>query len=134
MASIQLDAASGYYRIRFRFAGKAYFRSLDTRSEEEANSLCGRAETVITAINQGFLVIPKGADPADFILAGGKHIEPPSVIPAPERLTLEGLLVDYTRALNPESKESSSLGTEAIHRGHLTRHLGRVFIDAIRFD
>jgi len=50
MASIQLDPASKFYRIRFRFAGKGYFRSPNTRNEAEAQSLCGRAASVINAI------------------------------------------------------------------------------------
>jgi integrase len=133
MASIQLHSPSGNYRIRFRFAGKDYFRSLDTQSEDEANSLCGRAESVIKAINQGFLTIPEDTDPGDFILAGGKCIQAPSVISPRDGITVEALLGDYAQTLNPDAKEGNSLGTEAIHRGHLGRHLGHLAVDKIDF-
>src|SRR4051794_21431383 len=95
MASIQIDPASRLYRIRFRFGGKGYFRSLNTKSEAEANALCGRAESVISAITQGFVNVPPETDPADFILAGGKSIQPISVIDPPTSITLEALLADY---------------------------------------
>ena len=88
MASIQLDAASGQYRIRFRFGGRGYFRSLHTACAAEANALCGRAESVINAIDQGFLILPAGIDPGDFILAGGKAIHPLPVIERSESTTL----------------------------------------------
>jgi integrase len=133
MASIQLHRPYGNYRIRFRFAGNDYFRSLDTQSEDEANLLCGRAESVIRAINQGFLVIPEGADPGDFILAGGKWIPGPGVIPPRHDIILEALLANYAQALNPDAKEGNSLGTEAIHRGHLARHLGSLVVKKVDF-
>ena len=52
MASVQLDTASKLYRIRFRFGGNAYFRTLGTKSETEANALRGRVESVINAVTQ----------------------------------------------------------------------------------
>jgi integrase len=134
MASVQLDPASGMFRIRFRFAGKAYFRSLGTTSEDEANSLCGRAELTINAIAQGFLAIPTGADPGDFILAGGKSIQPVTVIDRPKSITLDQLLTAYSDALNHDAKEANSIATEAIHRGHLTRHMGTLAVETIDFD
>lgn len=76
MASVQLDPASGLYRLCFRFGGKGYFRSLKTQNEGETHSLCGQAEAALNAISQGFLSVPPGTDPADFTLAGDKSIQP----------------------------------------------------------
>ena len=124
MASVQLDPASKTYRIRFRHGGKAYFRSLNTKSQAEAEALCGRAESVIHAIDQGFLAVPDGEDPAEFILAGGKSIQPPAVIDRPKSITLAALFETYERDLTPGSKESNSLVTERVHRRHLVGHFG----------
>jgi integrase len=124
MASTQFDPASGFYRLRFRFGGKAYFRSLNTRSEAEADSLRGRAESVINAINQGFLAVPAGTDPGDFILAGGKTIQPSTVIEPPKSITLAGLFAAYEEGLTPGSKEANTRDTERVHRKHLITHFG----------
>ncbi|MEO6812100.1 MAG: site-specific integrase [Isosphaeraceae bacterium] len=128
MASTQLDPASGLYRIRFRFGGKGYFRSLGTRNESDAEALRGRAESVITAIGQGFLTIPPGADPADFILAGGKSIQPIGVIDRPKSITLPSLFSAYKTELTEGSKEPNSIGTEEVHRRHLLAHFRKAEI------
>jgi hypothetical protein len=44
MASYELNAESGYYRVAFRFADRKYHRSLKTRDEKEANERCGVVE------------------------------------------------------------------------------------------
>jgi hypothetical protein len=127
MASVQLDPASKLYRIRFRFAGKGYFRSLGTRSEAEANALCGRAESVINAITQGFVAVPPGTDPGDFILAGGKSIQPSVVIDLPKCITLAALFETYERDLTPGSKEAYTRDTERTHRRNLLGYFGDKF-------
>jgi integrase len=128
MASVQLDRGSNLYRIRFRFGGKAYFRSLGTKSEAEADALRGRAESVIQAIGQGFLTVPPDTDPGDFILAGGKTIQPSIVIEPPKSITLAGLFETYERELTPGSKEVNTRETERTHRRNLIAHFGRLAV------
>jgi integrase len=131
MASVQLDPASGTYRIRFRFGGKAYFRSLNTKDEAEANALCGRAESIMLTIERGFLSVPPGTDPGDFILAGGQCIQPSVVIDPPKSITLAVLFETYERDLTPGSKESNTRETERTHRRNLVGHFGSLAADSL---
>lgn len=131
MASVQFDPVSKQYRVRFRFGGKAYFRTLNTTSEAEARALAGRAESVINALSQGFLTVPPGHDPADFILAGGKSTQAISVIDRPKSITLATLFETYERELTPGSKEANTRDTERTHRRHFVAHFGRLAADAL---
>jgi integrase len=124
MASVQFDPVSKLFRIRFRFSGKGYFRSLNTRIEAEAEALRGRAESVIHAIGHGFLIIPPGTDPGDFILAGGQSIQPSVVIDRPKSITLAALFETYERDLTPGSKKANTRETERTHRRHFVSHFG----------
>jgi integrase len=128
MASLQFDEKAQTYRVRFRFAGKGYFRSLKTADPREAEAACGVVESTINAVERGWLVIPGGADPGVFIVSGGKvtgkpePAPPADITPAPP--TLKTLFDAYAADLNPDAKEAGSLVTEAIHRGHLLRLFG----------
>jgi hypothetical protein len=81
MASLQFDEKAQTYRVRFRFAGKGYFRSLKTADPREAEAACGVVESTINAVERGWLVLPDGADPGVFIVSGGKVTGKPE--PAP---------------------------------------------------
>ena len=72
MASIEFDEASGRYRIRFRYAGKPYKRSLKTTDKRDAGAVVGRVEETIRLLERGRLNIPPDADPGVFILSDGK--------------------------------------------------------------
>lgn len=41
MASLRFDDDARTYRVRFRFAGKGYFRSLKTADARTAEAACG---------------------------------------------------------------------------------------------
>ena len=72
MASIEFDKASDRYRIRFRYGGKPFKRSLKTSEEREARSILGRVEETIRLMERGRLDLPPDADPGVFILSDGK--------------------------------------------------------------
>ena len=72
MASIEFDEASKRYRIRFRYGGKPYKRSLKTTEKREAEAVVGRVEETIRLLERGRIDIPLGADPGVFILSDGK--------------------------------------------------------------
>ena len=63
MASIEFDEVSGRYRIRFRYGGKPYKRSLKTTEKREAETVVGRVEETIRLLERGRIDIPSGADP-----------------------------------------------------------------------
>ena len=72
MANLELDEASGRYRIRFRHAGKAFKRSLKTGDRREAEAVLGRVEETIRLLERGRLDLPRNSDPGVFILSDGK--------------------------------------------------------------
>ena len=69
MASLELDPVSGRHRIRFRFAGRAYKRSLKTQDRREARAVVGRVDEMIRLLERGRLELPTGAEPGAFILS-----------------------------------------------------------------
>jgi len=64
LASLLKDEQSGRYRIRFRYAGQPYNRSIKTTDRKEAESIRGRVEETLRLIAHGRLEVPANADPA----------------------------------------------------------------------
>ena len=50
MASLEIDPASGRYRVRFRYAGQEYKRSLRTKSQPVAQASLGQVEEALRMI------------------------------------------------------------------------------------
>ncbi len=121
MASLLKDKLSGRYRIRFRYAGQPYNRSITTIDPKEAESVRGRVEETLRLLARGRLEMPADADPGTFILSDGKTIGKPS--PSLVR-TLGDLFRVYQGNLPTGAKEDSTLRGEKQHIKHLLRHLG----------
>jgi integrase len=120
MASIEFDEVSGRYRIRFRYGGKPYKRSLKTTEKREAENVVGRVEETIRLLERGRIDIPSGADPGVFILSDGKLNEK---LTAEQGCTLEGLFDLYLKSLPEGAKAQTTRKTEGTHLSHLSRHL-----------
>ncbi len=125
MAHVELDENSQRYRIRFRYGGTEYKRSLKTTSETEANSVLGRVEETIRLLERGRLEMPPDADAGTFIVSDGKLVSKPT---RPPILTLKDLLEGYHASLPEGAKAESTIGGEKIHQQHLLRHLGATTI------
>jgi integrase len=123
MAWHELDKASGYYRIGFRFGGKKYLRSktLKIRDIRQAESKCGVIEQTIRYLDDGVLTLPEGIDPGEFILSGGKLTARPVAVAPPKELTLKTMFDGYDTSIH--SKEESTRRTERTHVKHLLRIL-----------
>ncbi len=125
MASLYRHA-SGIWRIRFRFGGQQYYRSLDTDNEEEAVLIKGQVEETIALLSRGRISLPEGATAADaglFILSGGRVTgkgKRPKITP---NKTLKQASKDYFDSFPTGAKAESSLMTERIHCEHLLRIL-----------
>ena len=84
--------------------------------------------------------MPPDADPAVFIVSGGKVAERPNLVSdtfhdAEKSPSLKQVFDTYAATLTPGSKEPNSLGTEAVHRRHFVRVLGEeVVFDALGVD
>ena len=121
MSSLEQDTKSGRYRLRFRYGGTAYKRSLKTKDKRHAELVLARVEETIGLLERGRLELPPDADPGTFILTDGKLREKPK---APKVRTLGDLFRIYRERLPEGAKEPTTLKTEETYIGHLLRHLG----------
>jgi len=111
---------SGNWLIRFRFAGRQYYRSLETSEEKQARGVKAQVEETLGLLRRGRLTLPDGAGPDEagqFIISGGQVARRPVVAPAAK--TLKEVTDAYFADLPEGAKAASSLYTERIHVGHL---------------
>jgi integrase len=120
VTSIDLDEESRNFRIRFRFNGRSYKRTLKTSDRRSADARRGQVDGTLLLIESGRLEIPPGVDPAAFILSDGKRT---GAEKKRERLTIKQLFDRYQAELPPGAKEETTLAGEKIHFQHLLRHL-----------
>jgi len=120
MASLEFDELSGRYRIRFRYGGQPYKRSLKTGDVKEARGVLGRVEETIRLLERGRMEMPPGAEPGQFILSDGRLNGKSS---AERQLSLDALARLYLKSMPKDSKAQTTVRTEEIHVDHLLRHL-----------
>ena len=72
MASLHRDDRTGNWIVAFRWGGRQYRRSSKTDSRREARETESRVEETIRLLEQGRLEMPADADPAVWIISGGK--------------------------------------------------------------
>jgi hypothetical protein len=123
MASIHKTRAG--YAIHWRYAGEQFQQSAGDISQAKAEVIAGRVEETIQAIKQGWLKLPEGADYVTvkrFIFTRGESAAPDKIETPRPVLTVGGLFALYRESL--PSNEASTLYTERIHEGHLTRLMG----------
>lgn len=119
MASLERDPASGNYHVRLRYGGRAFRRSLRTNSPKLARAQAGRIAETLHLLQHGRLVIPAGADVAQFILSDGVRHSPAEV----RLVTLGELVSAFQGARVPGAKEANTVETEDLHLRHLLRLL-----------
>ena len=117
--------------VAFRWGGKQFTRSLDTKDPTVARAGVARVEETIMRLKKGWATLPADADPGIFIVSGGTLPAKPVVDPTTPHntsssapLTLSGLFDLYNAQLPAGKKESNTLLTGRIHRNHLIRILG----------
>ena len=125
----QLD--SGVYRVRFRFGGKQYFRSLETDNEKTAAGMLATIDETLGLVKTGRLPIPSDVeDVGAFIVSGGKVTAKPK---AKETHTLKDVVTAYFASIPAGAKASNSLTTERSHLHHFVKILKpTTLIDSIR--
>lgn len=122
MASLELDTASGRYRVRFRYSGQEFKRSLRTSHRSVATAGLGQVAETIRLLEMGMAELPPNVDPGVFIVSGARtrrEQRPQSPVQ-----TLAELFSVYEKELPQGAKEAKTLEGEAIHKRHLLRHLG----------
>ncbi|MEN1678299.1 MAG: hypothetical protein AAGJ46_01810 [Planctomycetota bacterium] len=121
MASLELDPSSGRYRVRFRYAGQAFKRSLRTKRQRVANAAFGQVEQTLRLLELGMVSVPAGVEPGRFIVSGArlrKALQPESPV-----RTVGDLFRVYEAELPAGAKEQRTLEGERLHFKHLGRHL-----------
>nr|WP_286178127.1 tyrosine-type recombinase/integrase [Rhodopirellula sp. JC639] len=120
VASIQQDPQSKNFRIRFRYGGRRYFRSLKTTELKVAQSILGRVEDTLRLLEQGRLEIPPKAEPGKFILSDGKINGDKQ---HKKDIALKELLETYQKRLPNGAKEPTTIKMETTHINNLLRLL-----------
>ena len=119
------QATSGVWRIRFRFSGRQYYRSIDTSDQKRALQVKHQVEETLDLLKRGRISLPEGANMDEagwFIVSGGRLSTNPSV--STTSRTLNAATDAYFESLPEGAKAGSSLYTERIHVAHLLRFLG----------
>ena len=127
MASLRQDPESGIFRIRFRFDGRSYNRSLKTDNPKTASSVLGRTEENLRLIKQGRLDVPPKVDPATFVLSDGKINGQKKCKP----ITLGKLFETYQKRLPDAAKERLTVGLETTHIKNFRRLVRDAFFPEI---
>ncbi len=120
MAYLELDSTSGFYRIRFRYQGRPYKRSIKTADETRAGGVLARVKETIRDLERGRLEMPADADPGMFIMSDGKQIKK---IVSERPNTLEDVLTTYQESIPLGAKAETTVNTEKFHIAHLLGHL-----------
>src|SRR5262245_16930110 len=115
MAHLERDEASGLWRIRFRFGGRPFKRSLKTADRPEAESVLKRVEATLADLALGRLQVPAKAEVGRFIISDGRMTAKPDL---PAVLTVEKLFTLYEELLPAGALEDTSLVTLGTHKRH----------------
>src|SRR3954471_14027752 len=97
MAGLKTDA-KGNRLVTFRFGGRQFTKSACTKEQRTAEAVRARVEDTIFRLRKGYLALPPGADPGEFIVTGGQLAAKPVLTPAepvPRALTLDSLFKLY---------------------------------------
>jgi len=121
MASLELDPASGRYRVRFRYQDQAYKRSLRTKQRRVAMATLGQVEETLRLLNLGMAEVPPKVEAGDFIVSGARSRR--EKLPHSPVRTLDDLFRIYQEELPSGAKEERTLEGERLHFKHLLRHL-----------
>lgn len=121
MAGLECDR-SGNFLVRFRWAGKPYKRSLDTRDAAVAEAGAGRVDETLMRLKRGWLTMPEHAEPGIFIISGGALTGKPVHTDQAPPVTIGQLLDAYRTKVT--GKDSGTMRTIRIHQNHVARILG----------
>ena len=77
MASREFNSKTGKARLFFRFGGKQFNKTIRLSNDNGARRACALIEETIQDLERGKLMMPPNADPAAFIMSGGKLTSKP---------------------------------------------------------
>ena len=79
-----MENRNGKFRIKFRFEGRQYSRSLKTSNEQKASLAKGQIERNLELVSLGLLEVPDVCDVFDFFLTGKAQEKPSAAARAKE--------------------------------------------------
>lgn len=126
MASI--ENRNGKYRIRFRYLGKPYARSIKTNREQKAELARGQIERNLELVSLGMLRVPPDCDVFDFLLTGTTLVKK-TALPSetaklkqptidPKDVSIGKVFELYFKDFLKESVEENSYATMQTHRAN----------------
>jgi hypothetical protein len=83
MASFDFNPRMGSARFFFRFGGRQFNKTLPAKNDREADRIRAQIEETIVDLVRGKLLMPHDADPASYILSGGKVASQPRLVSNP---------------------------------------------------
>ena len=124
----QLD--TGVWRVRFRFGGRQFYRSLETDNDKTAAGMLATVEETLGLLKTGRLTISSDVeDIGAWIVSGGKVTAKPK---AKEIHPLKDVVDDYFTSTPAGAKSPNSAATERTHLAHFVEILkGTTPIDSI---
>lgn len=107
---------TGVFRVRFRFGGQQFYRSLDTTDQTTAENILASVDETLGFLKTGRLAVPPDVeDIGAWIVSGGKATAKPK---AKEVHTLKQVIDAYFDSIPAGAKADSSLATEKTHLNH----------------
>jgi integrase len=106
------------YHVLFRYGGKQFSKTLKTGSKKEATDRLGEIRNTLRKLDNGDVTMPVEADPATWIMTGGKV---QSVAVVGSKITFGEVCQGYLDSWPDKAKAGSSIRTETIHIGHFKK-------------
>lgn len=127
MASLQQES-TGIYHVVFRFKGRRFKRSLETKTGSIAESRKQEIEETLDLLKRDRISVPSGIRDDEYILAGGQvsrivDKNDDGRVRHSRSLTIKGLFKEFFDALPDDSLEPNTLRTMRTHERHLLRVL-----------
>ncbi len=126
MAGLKTDGR-GNKLVTFWYAGRQFTKSAGTKDLQAAQAVQARVEETLFRLTMGYIALPEGADPGEFIVTGGQRTAKAVVAPEPEgpkALTLGELLRLYDETFPRGAKAKTTVAMEGFHKAHLLRLFG----------
>lgn len=121
MPSLHRDPVSPFYRVRFRYQGRQFNRSLHTKNGRAARATCDRIGEMLDLLGRGLISVPPNTDAVSYLLSDGRVGRRAT---EHRQLGLSEFFKTYQERLPAGHKEESTLKGEQRHVRHFQRHLG----------
>jgi integrase len=121
-----LGQKDGIFHVRFRYRGKEYKKSLKIRDRADAEAARNLVELTIHRLHTGQSTVPDGADPGDYIAAGG-NLEAVAASSVEKAKTAVPSLRQLVEAYGPSVKDMLAPSyhySQMMHLRHLLKYLG----------